>query len=86
MCAFTQHLHQHGHGDLSHLHVWERTEVRASHAVMDEHLHPLEGERMTVNEEPENEECPYMDGGGDECYYCRYYHDPCFPDLGDDDE
>lgn len=53
---------------------------------MDEHLHPLEGERMTVNEELEDEECPYMDGGGDECYYCRYYHDPCFPDLGDDDE
>lgn len=30
--------------------------------------------------------CPYENGGGDECWYCMYYHDPCFPEFYDEEE
>lgn len=41
---------------------------------------------MTIAEEPEDDRCPYENGGGDECYWCKYYHDPCFPEFNEDDE
>ena len=53
---------------------------------------------MTIAEEPEDltpmeresasdqDRCPYENGGGDECYWCVYYHDPCFPEFNEDDE
>lgn len=41
-----------------------------------------------IAEEPEEDQdrCPYENGGGDECIYCKYYHDPCFPEFNEDDE
>ena len=27
----------------------------------------------------EDNECPYDKDGGDACWNCMYYHDPCFP-------
>jgi hypothetical protein len=38
-----------------------------------------------VNED-EDDRCPNENGGADECIWCKYYHDPCFPEFNEDDE